>query len=33
VPYVIMMIVGIVILSMFPAIATWLPNHLMGAGN
>jgi C4-dicarboxylate transporter DctM subunit len=33
VPYVIMMIVGIVILSMFPAIATWLPNYLMGGGN
>jgi len=31
VPYVIMMMVGIVILSMFPGIATWLPDHLMGA--
>jgi C4-dicarboxylate transporter DctM subunit len=33
VPYVIMMIVGIIILSIFPDIATWLPNHLMGGGN
>ena len=30
VPYVIMMIVGIIILSIFPGIATWLPDHLMG---
>jgi hypothetical protein len=27
------MIVGIIILSIFPDIATWLPNQLMGAGN
>jgi C4-dicarboxylate transporter DctM subunit len=33
VPYVIMMIVGIIILSIFPDIATWLPDYLMGAGN
>ena len=32
VPYVIMMIIGIVILSLFPDIATWLPDYLMGAG-
>jgi len=32
VPYVIMMIIGIVILSFFPEIATWLPNYLMGGG-
>ncbi len=31
VPYVIMMMIGIVILSLFPEIATWLPNYLMGA--
>jgi C4-dicarboxylate transporter DctM subunit len=30
VPYVIMMIVGLIILSIFPGIATWLPDHLMG---
>ncbi len=30
VPYVAMMIVGIIILSIFPDIATWLPNYLMG---
>jgi len=30
VPYVMMMIVGIIILSIFPGIATWLPDHLMG---
>jgi C4-dicarboxylate transporter, DctM subunit len=30
VPYVVMMIVGIIILSIFPGIATWLPDHLMG---
>jgi len=29
-PYVMMMIVGIIILSIFPGIATWLPDHLMG---
>ncbi len=32
VPYVIMMIVGLIILSIFPDIATWLPNHMMGIG-
>ena len=31
VPYVMMMILAIVILSVFPGIATWLPDHLMGA--
>ena len=31
VPYVMMMIVAIIILSIFPSIATWLPDHLMGA--
>jgi tripartite ATP-independent transporter DctM subunit len=31
VPYVAMMIVGLVIMSIFPEIATWLPDHLMGA--
>ena len=30
-PYVMMMIVAIIILSIFPSIATWLPDHLMGA--
>jgi TRAP-type C4-dicarboxylate transport system permease large subunit len=30
VPYIIMMIVGLIILSIFPGIATWLPDHLMG---
>ena len=30
VPYVMMMIVAIIILSVFPGIATWLPDHLMG---
>jgi tripartite ATP-independent transporter DctM subunit len=30
-PYVAMMILGLIILSIFPEIATWLPNHLMGA--
>jgi tripartite ATP-independent transporter DctM subunit len=30
VPYVIMMIVGLIILSIFPGIATWLPDHMMG---
>jgi C4-dicarboxylate transporter DctM subunit len=30
VPYVIMMMVGLIILSIFPEIATWLPNKLMG---
>jgi C4-dicarboxylate transporter, DctM subunit len=32
VPYVLCMIIGIVILSVFPEIATWLPDHLMGPG-
>src|SRR5437899_12837377 len=31
VPYVMMMIVAIIILSIFPIIATWAPDHLMGA--
>jgi tripartite ATP-independent transporter DctM subunit len=31
VPYVISMLVGILILSIFPQIATWLPDYLMGA--
>ncbi len=31
VPYVVMMMVALVILSILPEIATWLPNHLMGA--
>ena len=30
VPYVMMMVVGIIIMSIFPSIATWLPDHLMG---
>jgi TRAP-type C4-dicarboxylate transport system permease large subunit len=30
-PYVLCMIVAIVILSAFPAIATWLPDHMMGS--
>src|SRR5512135_527473 len=30
-PYVICMMVAIVLLSIFPGIATWLPDHLMGA--
>ncbi len=29
-PYVLCMILAIVILSMFPEIATWLPDHMMG---
>jgi len=29
-PYVIMMIVRLIILSIFPGIATWLPDQLMG---
>jgi TRAP-type C4-dicarboxylate transport system permease large subunit len=29
-PYVVCMVIGIVILSMFPEIATWLPDYLMG---
>ena len=31
VPYVMMMILAIIILSIFPDIATWLPDYLMGA--
>jgi C4-dicarboxylate transporter, DctM subunit len=31
-PYVLCMMLAIVILSFFPEIATWLPNHLMGVG-
>ena len=30
VPYVMMMIVAIIIMSIFPEIATWLPDYLMG---
>jgi TRAP-type C4-dicarboxylate transport system permease large subunit len=30
-PYVLCMMLAIVILCIFPQIATWLPNHLMGA--
>ena len=30
IPYVICMMLGIVILCIFPEIATWLPDHLMG---
>ncbi len=32
-PYVLCMFLAIVILCMFPEIATWLPNHLMGPGH
>jgi TRAP-type C4-dicarboxylate transport system permease large subunit len=31
IPYVLCMFLAIVILSVFPEIATWLPDHLMGA--
>ena len=31
-PYVLCMMLAIVILCVFPEIATWLPNHLMGVG-
>jgi TRAP-type C4-dicarboxylate transport system permease large subunit len=31
VPYVMMMIVAIIIMSIFPGIATWLPDYVMGA--
>jgi tripartite ATP-independent transporter DctM subunit len=31
-PYVLCMMLAIVILCVFPQIATWLPNHLMGPG-
>jgi C4-dicarboxylate transporter, DctM subunit len=31
-PYVVCMMLAIVILCFFPEIATWLPDHLMGAG-
>jgi C4-dicarboxylate transporter DctM subunit len=31
-PYVLCMMLAIVILCIFPEIATWLPNHLMGVG-
>ncbi len=31
-PYVVCMMLAIVFLCFFPEIATWLPNHLMGAG-
>jgi tripartite ATP-independent transporter DctM subunit len=30
IPYVLCMVIGIVILSLFPEIATWLPDYLMG---
>jgi TRAP-type C4-dicarboxylate transport system permease large subunit len=30
-PYVLCMMLAIVILCIFPEIATWLPDHLMGA--
>jgi len=32
-PYVLCMMLAIVILCIFPEIATWLPNHLMGPGH
>jgi C4-dicarboxylate transporter DctM subunit len=31
-PFVICMVIGIVLLALFPGIATWLPDALMGAG-
>ena len=31
IPYVLCMVLAIVILCVFPEIATWLPNHMMGA--
>jgi TRAP-type C4-dicarboxylate transport system permease large subunit len=31
IPYVLCMFLAIVILCFFPSIATWLPQHLMGA--
>jgi C4-dicarboxylate transporter DctM subunit len=31
-PYVVCMMLAIVVLCIFPEIATWLPNHLMGPG-
>jgi tripartite ATP-independent transporter DctM subunit len=31
-PFMLCMVVGIVILAMFPGIATWLPEYLMGVG-
>jgi tripartite ATP-independent transporter DctM subunit len=31
-PYVLVMLLAIVILSMFPGIVTWLPNQMLGAG-
>ena len=30
-PFMLCMVLAIVLLTLFPAIATWLPNHLMGA--
>jgi TRAP-type C4-dicarboxylate transport system permease large subunit len=33
VPYVMMMIVAIIILSIFPGIATWLPDVVMGVAS
>jgi len=32
-PYVICMFLAIIVLSIFPEIATWLPDHLMGVGH
>ena len=32
-PFVLLMVVGILLLCVFPQIATWLPDLLMGAGN
>jgi len=32
-PYVLCMMLAIVILSVFPEIATWLPNHMMGGAH
>jgi tripartite ATP-independent transporter DctM subunit len=32
-PFVLLMVVGILLLCIFPQIATWLPDLLMGAGN
>jgi TRAP-type C4-dicarboxylate transport system permease large subunit len=30
-PFVVCMVLAIVILSVFPGLATWLPDYLMGA--
>jgi len=29
-PFMLCMVAGIVLLALFPGIATWLPDHLMG---